>query len=61
MDYIFNLGPSFSKKFWFKVKISAIFLILPKIGIFSTLKLEKKFFEDLNLKCKSSAFQDFMG
>ena len=49
MDYIFNLGPSFSKK-WFKVKILAFFQIFPKIGNFWILKLEKKIFEDLNNK-----------
>ena len=43
MDYIFNLGPRFSKKL-VQSQNFGIFQIFPKIGNFWTLKLEKKIF-----------------
>ena len=55
MDYI--LDPSFSKKIDLKSKFWHFFRFFPKIGNFWTLKLEKKFFEDLNQKCNTLCFK----
>ena len=56
MDQIIYLGPSFPKKL-IQIQNFGIFQIFPKIGNFWTLKLEKKFFEDLNQKCNPLRFK----